>query len=79
MTKLKAICAATVLALSLSIPAYADGTNPGEVHDPGKAQRVTELPLEGEDSGSTTLTTTIDSDFSLYAIVDMLWTVASVF
>ena len=75
MTTLKAICAATVLALSLSIPAYADG---GEVHDPGKASCVTGLPADDGDSGSTGLTTMIDSD-SLSAVVNILWTVASIF
>ena len=77
MKTLKVICAATVLALSLSVPAYAEGTDPGEIHDPGKTPCVLELP-EG-DTGSTKLTTTIDSDFSLLAVVDMLWTVASIF
>ena len=77
MKTLKVFCAATLLALSLSIPAYADGTDPGEIHDPGKAPCVLES-TEG-DSGSTDLTTTVDSDLSLTAIVDMLWTVASIF
>jgi hypothetical protein len=76
MKTLKVFCAATVLALSLSIPAYADGTNPGEIHDPGKALCV--LELTGGDSVSTDLTT-VDSDLSLMAIVDMVWTVSSIF
>jgi hypothetical protein len=75
MKTLKVICAATVLALSLSVPAYA--TDPGEIHDPGKAPCVLELPES--DTGSTKLTTTVDSDFSLLAVVNMLWTVASIF
>jgi hypothetical protein len=78
MTTLKVICAATILALSLSVPAYADGT-PGEVHEPGKASCVTGLLTDDGNSGSTKLTTTIDNDFGLSAVVNMLWTVASIF
>ena len=35
MKTFKAICAATLLALSLSIPAFADDTDPGDIHTPG--------------------------------------------
>jgi hypothetical protein len=73
MKTLKVLCAATVLALSLSLPVYA-----GDVQDPGKPHASYEIPKEVEDTESTELTT-VDSDFSLSAVVDMLWTVASIF
>lgn len=78
MKTFKVICAATVLALSLSIPVYADGTNPGDVHWPGKASCVCETPCDTEETGSTS-STTVDKSFSLSAVMDMLWTVASIF
>ena len=78
MKKFKVICAATVLALSLSIPAYADGPNPGDIHWPGKASYACEIPCETEETGSTS-STAADKDFSLSAVMDMLWTVASIF
>ena len=68
MKTLKVTCAATVLALFLSIPVYAGDPNPSEIHDPGKASCVCEIPVDG----STELTTT---DFSLSAVVNMLWTI----
>lgn len=75
MKTFKVICAATVLSLFLSFPAYAD-PKPGDVHDPGKAFCTCD---DAADDGSTELTTTVDSDYSLSAVVDMLWTVASIF
>ena len=78
MKTFKVVCAATVLALSLSIPAYADDPNPGDVHWPGKASCVCETPCDTEETGSTS-STTVDKDFSLSAVMDMLWTVASIF
>ena len=72
MKTFKVICAATVLALFLSFPAYAEDPKPGDIHDPGRASCVCE-------TGSTSSTQTVDSDFSLSAVVDMLWTVASIF
>ena len=71
MKTLKVTCAATVLALFLSIPVYAGDPNPSEIHDPGKASCVGEIPIDG----STELTTTVDNDFSLSAVVNMLWTI----
>jgi hypothetical protein len=79
MKTLKVICAATVLALFLSIPAYAEDPKPGDVHEPGKACCECEIPKNEGDTGSTELATTVDNDFSLSAVVDMLWTVASIF
>jgi hypothetical protein len=76
MKTFKVICAATVLALSLSLPVYAEDPKPGDQHWPGKADCVCEISC---DDGSTGSTTTGDSNFSLSAVVDMLWTVASIF
>ena len=75
----KVFCAATVLALFLSIPAYAEDPKPGDIHDPGRASCVYETPCDEADAGSTGSTITVDNDFSLSAVVDMLWTVASIF
>lgn len=74
MKTLKVICAATILALSLSLPVHA-----GDVQDPGKPHCAYEIPEDKGDTESTERTTTVDSDFSLAAVVDMLWTVASIF
>lgn len=79
MKTFKVICAATVFALFLSVPAYAEDPKPGDMHDPGMAYCAYEIPCNATDDGSTDLTTTDASDVSLSAIVDMLWTVASIF
>lgn len=78
MKKFKVICAATVLVLSLSIPVFAEDPKPGDSHWPGKASCVCETPCDTEETGSTG-STTVDKDFSLSAVMDMLWTVASIF
>lgn len=75
----KVFCAASVLALVLSIPAYAEDAKPGDVHDPGKASCVYETSCDDPEAGSTGSTVTVDNDFSISAVVDMLWTVASIF
>jgi hypothetical protein len=75
----KVFCAATVLALFLSIPAYAEDPKPGDIHDPGKASCGYETSCDEAGAGSTGSTITVDNDFSLSAVVDMLWTVASIF
>jgi hypothetical protein len=83
MKTFKAICAASVIALSLSIPAYAEDPAPGDVHVPGSPPPVTcgtetdpTAPCEAELPGGTA---TGDCDISLSALADMLWTLASVF
>jgi len=75
----KVFCAATVLALFLSIPAYAEDPKPGDSHEPGSASCSYETPCDEADAGSTDSTTTVDNDVSLSAVVDVLWTVASIF
>ena len=83
MKTFKAICAASVIALSLSIPAYAEDPAPGDVHVPGSPPPVTcgtetdpTTPCEAELTDGTTAG---DGDISLSALVDMLWALASVF
>jgi len=75
MKTFKVVCAATVLALFLSIPAHAEDPKPSDVHEPGRASCV----CDASDCESAELTATDDNDFSLSAVVDMLWTVASIF
>lgn len=59
MKAFKAICAAGVLALSLTIPAYAeDPSNPGDAHQPGGVNPTggppTGLPGTPGPNGGTT-------------------------
>jgi hypothetical protein len=77
MKNFKAICAATLLAFSLSIPAYAD-TAPGEIHTPG-SPCMDDGSLTTDDTGLTEESTTVDSDISSSAFADMLWALASIF
>jgi hypothetical protein len=59
MKKFKSICAILALALSLSIPVYADGElNPGDGHTPGCATEADPGQIAPQTPGST-LTTTI--------------------
>jgi len=77
MKTLKAICAATVLALSLSVATYADETTPGDSHSPGSP-----CPISGgTTSGDSEVTgaTAVEGNISFSALADMLWTVASIF
>ena len=76
MKTFKAICAATLLALSLSIPAYAD-TAPGDIHVPG-------MPTCDDGTGDPTLSgnqtadATVVGDISLAAVSDIIWVITSV-
>ena len=77
MKTFKAICAAALLALSLSIPAYADTPPPGDIHVPGCTS------TDGFDSDSTPEATekaqAADGDISFSAFADIMWAVASMF
>jgi hypothetical protein len=75
MKLIKAICAATLLSLSLSVPGYAD-TSPGDQHTPGSPARIQSGAGDIEVTGKAT---TGDGDISFSALADMLWTVASIF
>jgi hypothetical protein len=79
MKTFKAICAGTILALFLSIPAHADNTTPGDSHNPGTASPVIGVLKNEGDSGSTKLTTRVYSDLNFSAVANMLWTLASIF
>jgi hypothetical protein len=70
MKTLKSICAAAVLALSLSIPAYADDPIPGIIHTPGMTA--------SEPSGAA-VASPVESDISLSAFSEMLWALAGMF
>lgn len=82
MKTLKALCAATLLALSLSISAFAD-TNPGEGHSPGLtmiAQDGLETPTqEPADTFTTGVVTTVDGDGSIVLLADIVWALALMF
>lgn len=77
MKTFKAMCAATLLALSLSIPAYAgDGHNPGS---PAPVPPV-ELPIiTPENPGSPGVVAAVDGDISVLSITDIVWALASMF
>jgi hypothetical protein len=83
MKTFKAICAASVIAFSLSIPAYADAPPPGDIHVPGSPNPVTGgMPTPTTEPGDTGLAggaTAADGDISFSALADMLWTLASIF
>ena len=82
MKTLKTVGAALVLALSLSIPAYAD-TNPGDGHSPGQPDPVgtgaeevitPKLPPTGtSDPGA------VVSDVGIQTLADILWSLASMY
>lgn len=76
MKTLKAIGAALVLALSLSIPAYADG-NPGDVHVPGHSITAPPDPTAKPDSKITV--TEMDDDSGFPTVADILWALASMY
>jgi len=78
MKTLKAICAATVLALSLSVVTYADETTPGDSHSPGSHCPISGGTTSG-DSEVTGGATAVEGNISFSALADMLWTVASIF
>lgn len=81
MKTLKTICAATVLAFCLSIPAFADDTAPGEVHTPGSPSPicVDEGNTTTGDTSSTDESTTVAGDISSSLFTDMLWALSSIF
>jgi hypothetical protein len=81
MKKLKAICAATLLALSLSIPAFSD-TVPGEVHTPGRsAPAPGDVGLPTQETGNSVtsgIASTVGGD-SIVSLADIVWAMASIF
>ncbi|MEP6819399.1 MAG: hypothetical protein ABJA18_07675 [bacterium] len=84
MKTTKAICAAALLALSLSIPAYADDPTPtpGEQHTPGcpiPAPGDTETPKAPENGGFPAGSSATDGDISSLNIADILWALGLVY
>ncbi len=80
MKTFKAICAATLLALSLSIPAFADDTTPGEIHTPGKTIAApSDVETPTQDTITTGVVTTVDGDGSIVELTDVLWALACMF
>jgi hypothetical protein len=76
MKTLKSICAAAVLALSLSIPAYAEDPSPGIIHSPGMTTS------EPSDTGTSEIGSSVgspDGDISISAFAEMLWALAAMF
>ena len=78
MKTLKVIGATIVLALSLSMPAFADN-NPGDAHTPGRPAPVTGDPTPVKTGSTGTATDNDDNDPSFLNIVDILWALASIY
>jgi hypothetical protein len=82
MKTLKALGMALVLALSLSMPAYAD-LDPGDNHTPGRSDPAAEgnekatTKLPGTDTTGDSLA--VDSDLDFTTIADILWGMASIY
>ena len=75
MKTVKAICAASVMALFLSLPAFAvDPPPPGDIHVPGKPNPITVGIAPPETAPGNT-----DGDLSFSALADMLWSLAWIF
>jgi hypothetical protein len=76
MKTFKAICATLVLALSLSIPAYAgDGHTPGS---PVPGDVGTPTTVAG-DSIATDGISAVDGDTSSVTLTDILWALVSIY
>jgi hypothetical protein len=74
MKTLKAICTATILALALSVPAYA-----GDVETPGKTSPGTGGTSTQELTPEATDEALAAEDYdSSSALVDIIWTLASI-
>lgn len=73
MKTAKSICATLLLALSLSVPAYAEDNNPGEVHTPGRPTQITCDSESPDRNTGEPCQPTGDSDSSFSDFVDILW------
>jgi opacity protein-like surface antigen len=76
MKTIKSICAAAVLALSLSIPAYADDPIPGIIHTPGGA---TSEPSDTGTVATGETESSLDGDISFSTFAEMLWALTAMF
>jgi len=84
MKRLKALCAALIFPLSLSIPAYPEDPPPGDVHVPRSSNPVTAGGAEtaittSDNPGLAGGATVVDGDVSLSGLTDVLWAVGSIF
>jgi hypothetical protein len=76
MKKFKSICAALVLLFCLSLPAFADDTNPGDVHVPGRPCPVyTGSP--GTQNSEVVNGSAVSADITGLQLADLLLTLAS--
>ena len=79
MKPLKAICAASVLALSLSIPVHADDPDPGDIHDGLVNPIGSVVPPPPKPSNPVGSGSTHDDDSSIFTALDILMALASIF
>jgi hypothetical protein len=79
MKALKAICAAAVLALSLSITTYAAGTDPGIIIYPGVTHTGNLSEHSSGAVGSPAVTSTEPGDIGSSAFMDTLLFMISIF
>ena len=75
MKTVKVMCAATLLALSLSITAYADG---GEAQSPGKTTPVTSGNPSTIPGGTSTDIPAEGGELNLSAFAGIVWALASI-
>ena len=79
MKTLKSLGMALVLALSLSIPGYAD-TDPGDVHTPGlNSPAGTDTDTALPNTCVTGVASEVDTDPSFATIADILWDLVSIY
>ena len=76
MKKFKSICATLVLVLSLSLPAFADNTNPGDAHSPGRTCPVDAGDPGNQNSGAVD-GSTVAGDITGLPLADFLLALAS--
>jgi hypothetical protein len=75
MKSLKAICAAAILALALSVPAYA-----GDIQTPGKASPVTGgISTPDVTPATADVPSNPDTESSMTVLADILWALASLY
>jgi hypothetical protein len=82
MKTFKTICAAAILALSLSVSAHADSA-PGDQHTPGRNIAVSDdtgTPTPApETAGFIGAAPAVDNDISFPTLADILWALASIY
>jgi hypothetical protein len=83
MKTLKAICTAAILALALSVPAYAgDILSPGFTAPPPPPPPESNITVESNiavDTSGPAETSSLLGDISTPGVADILWVLASMF